>query len=115
MITFALVYEFVKRYWKYIVIGLAVIILALILYNAFNTTPKLDQDELRKVQDAIESTDRQKRIEVLTEIAVKRKDIDSNVAAGRIETLEAVREIRDDLNTKTNKELADILNQLAEQ
>ena len=99
---------FVKRYWiLYGVLGLFVLFGVLFVFRACSKpAPKLNNEEIRKAQDAIAANDRKTQIEILTNSEVREANIDANVAAGRNATINAIANSRAEWSQKSNEEIA---------
>lgn len=99
---------FVKRYWiLYGVLGLFVLFGVLFVFRACSKpAPKLNNEEIRKAQDAIAANDRKTQIEVLANSDVREQAIDANVAAGRAATVNAITDAKEKYAAMSNDELA---------
>ena len=108
---------FVKRYWiLYGVLGLFVLFGVLFVFRACSKpAPKLNNEEIRKAQDAIAANDRKTQIEVLANSDVREQAIDANVAAGRAATVNAIAISKAEWSNKSNEELAAELERRAKQ
>jgi len=94
---------------RYLVMLLAAILLLVVglqMKGCFKRTPKLNEAEIRRAQQAIADQDRSKMIEVLTASEVREKNIDANVANAKADTLNAIHESKIKYNDMTNDELA---------
>lgn len=86
------------------VIGATALLLLVVLIGvrSCRNTPKLNQQEVIKAQDAIEKQDRKTMIEVLTNSDVREQAIDSNIKQAE----EATRVAKQNYADKTNAELS---------
>lgn len=105
---------FVKRYWiLYGVLAVLVLFVLFIFKACSKPAPKLNQQEIMAAQSAIAANDRQKQIEVLANSDVRELRIDSNVAAGRKETINAIANSKATWANATNEQLAEELERRA--
>lgn len=95
----------VQRYvfWAVIILGLlAVLILVIGIKSCFTRSPKLNQEQITKAQQAIAKEDRKEMIEVLTESKVQEQGIDNSIKAAE----EATDKAKRDYSKLSNEELA---------
>ena len=86
---------------------LLLVVVGVFLNRACSPKPTpLDLQEIIKAQDAIDKGSKEERAKVLAEIEVKRKEINTNVADGRVEKLNEIDRITKENLQKTNEELA---------
>lgn len=95
----------VQRYvfWAVVILGLlAVLILVIGIKSCFTRSPKLNQEQITKAQQAIAKEDRKEMIEVLTESKVQEQGIDNSIKAAE----EATDKAKRDYSKLSNEELA---------
>jgi hypothetical protein len=86
---------------------LVILVLSIALFRACgHRAPKLNNDEILKSQQAIAANDRQTQIEILANSDVREQQIDSNIAAGRNATVNAIADSKAEWANKTNEEIA---------
>lgn len=98
--------------WILLVVGLIfVIALAVSMYSCLKPQPKLDQKEIIEAQQAIETGDRKKAIEILTNSTVREQGIDNSIKLAEEATEKAKREY----GQLSNDEIAAELERRAQQ
>src|SRR4051812_6394607 len=83
---------FVLDNWKIFAIGLAVLIIVGFLMSYCGKTPKLDQQQIIKAQQAIAKEDRKEMIEVLAQSDAKEKVADETAANAEQKRIESIEE-----------------------
>lgn len=109
MLTILNIIGWITGHARYILVGLAIIVLfvaAGLTFRACKSKPKFDEAAIKKAQDAIAKDDRKAMVEILAESDAKEQEIDGSIKAAEQKTEEA----KKNYVGKTNQELADELN-----
>jgi hypothetical protein len=107
------IFFFVIDNWKIVLPIIALLIGSIFIYRACHKTPHLDEQQIKRAQDAIAKQDREEMTKVLVDAEVKEKQIDANLANSDSAKLQAIYEARRKANAMTNEELARRLEELA--
>lgn len=95
----------VQRYVLYALLAVVagVVLFAVVfLFRACNRPPKLDQKEIIKAQQAIETNDRKVMVEILSNSDVREQGIDNSIKAAE----EATEQAKQNYQGQSNAELA---------
>lgn len=97
--------------------AVAVVLIAVLVLSRScgKKTPKLDQQAVQKIQDAIASGDRQTRIEVLAESKGKEAATDQDVANAKVIQVQTTQQAKKDASQLSNDELAAELDRMAKE
>lgn len=96
------------------VITLAVLLLLVIglqMKGCFKAKPKFNEAEIQKAQQAIADQDRKAMVEVLAASEVREKTVDTNVATGKTEMINAYADARKKYDDMTPDELQAEINE----
>ncbi len=90
---------------------LAVLVLVLVAFKSCSPKPKLDQKEIIQAQQAIETNDRKKMVEVLAASDVREQGIDNSILQAENATEQAKQSYSDKSNSDLALELEKRLNE----
>lgn len=103
-------------HWRvllYIAAGILILVLGLWLKSCFTKTPKLDEKQIQKAQQAIAENDRKAMQEVLVESDVQEQKIDDNLVNAKVDRINAINEAKKKAAAMSNDELAQELERRA--
>lgn len=110
MLFLANIAGWVVAHWRIVVyaaLALVVLISGVMLFRSCGKkTPKLDQAEIIKAQQAIAANDRKIMVETIANSDAREAAIDQNLANAKQVTMETVANSKAEWANKTNEELA---------
>lgn len=99
----------VQRYVVWIILGLVLLVIVIIgisLKSCFTKTPKLNQVEIQKAQQAIAAQDRKEMIEVLAQSDAREKAADATEIEANVVKQNAVAESKKQWADASNEDMA---------
>jgi hypothetical protein len=110
-------WKLIKEHWYIaaIVVLFLFVVIGFGLQNACNRTPKLNEKEINKAQQAIATKDREEMQKILVTSDLREKGIDTDLATAKAEQTEAVNQAKRRTAQMTNEELAAELERLAKE
>ncbi len=78
--TVMLVLAFLKKYWKYILGGILILVLIIFLLRACTPEPKINQEEIQKINSANEKERKEALQEVFKKIDTEQQVDDKKIA-----------------------------------
>jgi ABC-type transport system involved in cytochrome bd biosynthesis fused ATPase/permease subunit len=98
---------FVYDHWKIFAIALGVIVLVVLFYEACGKkTPKLNQEQIIKSQQAIAKEDRKEMLEVLAESDAQEKAAETVQANAEAVKEQTIKESKEKWSNASNDEMA---------
>lgn len=103
-------YYFVIDNWRTLLPFVAVLIAVIVLISFVRScsqpkTPKLNEAEIQRAEQAVRERNRLELETILTASDVREKQIDANVYAGRVETIQATQDAKRQYQSMTIDEL----------
>jgi len=108
MLTILNVIGWIKGHARYVLTGLAILILLVavgLTYQRCQGKPKLDEKAIQKAQQAIAKEDRKAMVEILAESDAKEQEIDGSIKAAEQATEDAKKSYSNYTNDELAKEL----------
>ncbi len=99
----------IVAHWRLILpyaLALVLIVAFGIYWSCGRSTPKLDEAQIQRNQEAVRSGEQKRMEEAYVESKVAEKKIDANRADAELQTMKAKQAAREEARGKTNEQLA---------